>query len=180
MKTIRQIAAEIGVSKTAISKEISTLGLRNTLQRNGNLFLVDADTEAQIKEAFAKRARSTPEGQRGSSPKEAADFDITPSPPKGGESARQQDATQPFTEVVGVLQITISALEKQLEVKDQQIEQQARTISRLSDSLVAAQTLHAESIKAQLLTAPAEEPEKRETEPAPTKKGFFARLFHKE
>lgn len=33
MKTIRQIADEIGVSKTAVSKQIENLGLRSSLRK---------------------------------------------------------------------------------------------------------------------------------------------------
>lgn len=35
MKTIRQIADEIGVSKTAVNKQIANLGLRSGLRKNG-------------------------------------------------------------------------------------------------------------------------------------------------
>ena len=38
MKTIRQIADEIGVSKTAVNKQIANLGLRSGLRKNGNQF----------------------------------------------------------------------------------------------------------------------------------------------
>lgn len=175
MKTIRQLANEIGVSKTAINKEITALNLRHTLQMEGNQFQIGPEAEAMIKDAFAKRARPhDPTRQRAQATNQYA----SPAP----EASSQTD-TQPFSEVVGVLQTTISALERQLEVKDQQIEQQARTISRLSDSLVAAQTLHAETIKAQLLPAPVEEARAAESEPesaaeAP-RRGFFARLFGK-
>ena len=40
MKTIRQIADEIGVSKTAVNKQIANLGLRSGLRKNGNQFAI--------------------------------------------------------------------------------------------------------------------------------------------
>ena len=52
MKTIRQIADEIGVSKTAVSKQIENLGLRSSLRKNGNQFAIDEHQEALIKQAF--------------------------------------------------------------------------------------------------------------------------------
>ena len=59
--------------------------------------------------------------------------------------------------VVAVLQATIDTLQGQLEVKDRQIEQQAQTITRLTDALAAAQqtaaaaqALHAGTIHQQL------------------------------
>ena len=61
--------------------------------------------------------------------------------------------------LIAVLQATIDTLQGQLEVKDRQIEQQAQTITRLSDALVvaqqtaaAAQALHAGTIQQQLLS----------------------------
>ena len=34
-KTIKEIADELGVSKTAVSKQIANLGLRSSLRKNG-------------------------------------------------------------------------------------------------------------------------------------------------
>lgn len=38
MKTIKQIADELGVSKTAVRKKIENLGLSEKVQTNGNRF----------------------------------------------------------------------------------------------------------------------------------------------
>ena len=51
-KTIRQIADELGVSKTSVRKKIDNLGLRSSLQSNGNQFLIDEKQEELIKAAF--------------------------------------------------------------------------------------------------------------------------------
>lgn len=65
-------------------------------------------------------------------------------------------------DLVCVLQDTIDTLQGQLEVKDRQIEQQAQTITRLTDALAAAQqtaaaaqALHAGTIQQQLITGEA-------------------------
>ena len=74
--------------------------------------------------------------------------------------------------MVSVLQATIDTLQGQLEVKDRQIEQQAQTITRLTDALAAAQqtaaaaqALHAGTIQQQLITGEAgtdqQEPEQK-------------------
>lgn len=52
MKTIKQIADELGVSKTAVRKKIENLGLRSSLQKNGNQFAIDENQEKLIKSAF--------------------------------------------------------------------------------------------------------------------------------
>lgn len=51
-KTIKQIADELGVSKTSVRKKIDNLGLRSSLQSNGNQFLIDEKQEELIKTAF--------------------------------------------------------------------------------------------------------------------------------
>jgi len=53
MKTIKQLADEIGVSKQAINKKIDNLGCRNQLTKNGNQWLIPESTENTIKNAFA-------------------------------------------------------------------------------------------------------------------------------
>lgn len=57
MKTIRQIADEIGVSKTAVNKQIANLGLRSGLRKNGNQFAIDEHQEALIKQAFSVKRK---------------------------------------------------------------------------------------------------------------------------
>lgn len=58
-KTIRQIAEEIGVSKTTVMKQIENLGLRSSLRKNGNQFAIDEEQERRIKSAFQKNETQT-------------------------------------------------------------------------------------------------------------------------
>ena len=51
-KTIKQIADELGVSKTSVRKKIDNLGLRSSLQSNGNQFSINEEQEELIKAAF--------------------------------------------------------------------------------------------------------------------------------
>ncbi len=86
--------------------------------------------------------------------------------------------------VVAVLQATIDTLQGQLEVKDRQIEQQAQTITRLTDALAAAQqtaaaaqALHAGTIQQQLLNdEDREDRQDREPEQG-QKRSWFRRIF---
>lgn len=89
-----------------------------------------------------------------------------------------------------VLDTTILALREQLEVKDrqiaakdQQLDQQAQTIMRLTDALAAAQqtaaaaqALHAGTIKHQLSEDAGQAPEEAEPE-QPRKRGWFSKFF---
>lgn len=60
MKTIKQIADELGVSKQAVFKKIDNLGLRKQLTKNNNQWLIDEKAESIIKNAFSptKKAAS--------------------------------------------------------------------------------------------------------------------------
>ena len=58
-KTIKQIADELGVSKTAVRKKIENLGLRSSLQKNGNQFAIDEKQESLIKSAFSENKTET-------------------------------------------------------------------------------------------------------------------------
>ena len=161
MKTIRQIADEIGVSKTAVNKQIANLGLRSGLRKNGNQFAIDEHQEALIKQAFSEKSQTEIENQ---------------------SQTKTQTENHEVGNLVCVLQATIDTLQGQLEVKDRQIEQQAQTITRLTDALaaaqqtaVAAQALHAGTIQQQLVAGEGEElQQERETVP---RRSWWKRLF---
>lgn len=57
MKTIKQIADELGVSKQAVFKKIDNLGLRSRLKKNANQFTVDEETETLILQGFSNVER---------------------------------------------------------------------------------------------------------------------------
>lgn len=160
-KTIKEIADELGVSKTAVSKQIANLGLRSSLRKNGNQFAIDEHQEALIKQAFSEKSQTEIENQ---------------------SQTKTQTENHEVGDLVCVLQATIDTLQGQLEVKDRQIEQQAQTITRLTDALaaaqqtaVAAQALHAGTIQQQLVAGEGEElQQKRETVP---RRSWWKRLF---
>ena len=59
MKTIKQIADEIGVSKQAVNKKIDNLGLRNSCRKIGNQIQIELSAENLIKQAFDKNKSTT-------------------------------------------------------------------------------------------------------------------------
>ena len=130
MKTIRQIADEIGVSKTAVSKQIANLGLRSGLRKNGNQFAIDEHQEALIKEAFSEKSQTEIENQT-------------------------QTENHEVSDLVCVLQATIDTLQGQLEVKDRQIEKLTEALIAAQQTAAAAQALHAGTIQQQLVTGDA-------------------------
>ena len=164
MKTIRQIADEIGVSKTAVSKQIENLGLRSSLRKNGNQFAIDEHQEALIKQAFFEKTQTEIENQ---------------------SQTKTQTENREVGDLVCVLQATIDTLQGQLEVKDRQIEQQTQTITRLTDALAAAQqtaaaaqALHAGTIQQQFLNSDdnMDQPGKG----VQSKQNWFDRIFRRQ
>ena len=129
MKTVRQLAEDLGVSKTAVMKQIENLGLHSSLRKNGNQFMIDEAQETLIKQAFSPQSKTK----------------------------QTKTENQPVFDIVSVLQKTIDTLQGQLEVKDQQLLEKDKQITSLSaalenttKALQAAQALHAGTIQAQL------------------------------
>ena len=134
MKTIRQIADEIGVSKTAVSKQIANLGLRSGLRKNGNQFAIDERQETLIKQAFWEKSQTEIENQT---------------------QTKSQTENHEVSDLVCVLQATIDTLQGQLEVKDRQIEKLTEALIAAQQTAAAAQALHAGTIQQQLVTGDA-------------------------
>ena len=150
MKTIRQIADEIGVSKTAVNKQIANLGLRSGLRKNGNQFAIDEHQEALIKQAFSEKSQTEIENQT-------------------------QTENHEVSDLVCVLQATIDTLQGQLEVKDRQIEKLTEALVAAQQTAAAAQALHAGTIQQQLLTG--EAGADQQDQAPEQKRGWFSKLF---
>ena len=194
MKTIREIADEIGVSKQAVFKKIKREPLSTSLQGltstvDGRL-TVSVDGEKLIKQAFSAGTPSTNhqpvdgvvdgqvDGEKLIKQAFSAGTPSTNHQPVDGVVDGQVDG------IIAVLQATIDTLQGQLEVKDRQIEQQTQTITRLSDALVAAQqtaaaaqALHAGTIQQQLLSGEAGADQQHPEPESGQKRSWFSWLF---
>lgn len=117
MKTIKQIAEEVCVSKQAIRNQIAKLGLQSSLQKNGNQFVIDYEQEMAIKQSFEKISQS--------------------------ESAKQvQSNAQTESDS---LCIVVSVLQEQLKVKDGQLAEKDKQIKDLTDTVKSqAQSINAD------------------------------------
>ena len=149
MKTIRQIADEIGVSKQAVYKrykgKLHTVCAPYAHTEPGVLYLSE-QAETLIKQDFLKDDRSI-----------GAHTDTHTERSNGAVPEQSQEAG-----VVAVLQATINTLQGQLSVKDQQIEELNARLAEVSSALLAAQqtaaaaqALHAGTIQQQILTGDA-------------------------
>ena len=164
MKTIRQIADEIGVSKQAVYKrykgKLHTVCAPYAHTEQGVLYLSE-QAETLIKQDFLKDDRSN-----GAHTDTHTDTHTERSIGAVPEQS-QEDS------VVAVLQATIDTLQGQLEVKDRQIEKLTEALVAAQKTAAAAQALHAGTIQQQL-TAGELEPK---LEDQSEKKGWLWRLI---
>ena len=142
--TIKQLADQLGVSKTTISKAISALGLSNRLNRSGNKYIISEDQTEQIKMQIAN-----------SRPQTANDKSQTASDKSQTASDKSQLENQ--IALIELLQKQLALLNEQLSIKDGQIKAYQEQIRILTDSLhdatvalTAEQALHAGTIQRQL------------------------------
>lgn len=107
-KTIKQIADEIGVSKTAIMKQIANLGLQTSLRKNGNQFAIDERQEALILQAFQKKSQTETQ-------------------------TKIDNQSQTENDTVGVL---VAMLQKELDAKTRQLEEKDRQLAAKDQQIV--------------------------------------------
>ena len=171
MKTIRQIADEIGVSKQAVYKrykgKLHTVCAPYAHTEQGVVYLSE-QAETLIKQDFLKDDRSNgahTERSNGAHTERSI----------GAVPEQSQEAG-----VVAVLQATIDMLQGQLAVKDRQIEELNARLAEVSSALLAAQqtaataqALHAGTIKQQLSDGSGADQEER-------KQSWISRLFRKD
>ena len=165
MKTIRQIADEIGVSKQAVYKrykgKLHTVCAPYAHTEQGVLYLSE-QAETLIKQDFLQNDRSN-----------GAHTDTHTERSIGAVLERPQEA-----EMLAVLQVTIDTLQGQLAVKDQQIEKLTEALVAAQQTAAAAQALHAGTIQQQLLTGEAEaDVSEKFRKPLPKKQGWLSRVL---
>ena len=103
--TIKQLANQLGVSKTTISKAISALGLQGRLKRSGNKYLLSEVQIANVKSQIASEKSQI-----------ASEKSQTASEKSQTASEKSQTANQ--NALIEVLQKQLSLLNKQLSIKD--------------------------------------------------------------
>lgn len=175
-KTIKEIADELGVSKTAVSKQIANLGLRSSLRKNGNQFAIENQQEKLIKMAFRKNKQ-----------REIAGENLVSDEQSQTTSANQsQTENHEVCDLVCVLQTTVDTLQEQLSVKDQQIRELNARLAECSTALLAAQetaraaqALHAGTIQQQLSDGEDYAASVPDEQAAPNNRRWFSRFFRR-
>ncbi|WP_102286713.1 hypothetical protein [Eisenbergiella massiliensis] len=170
-KTIKQIADEIGVSKQTVYKrykgKLYTVCAPYAHTEQGVLY-IEEQGETLIKQDFLQKECSI--GAHTYAHTERSNGAVLEQSENAG--------------VVAVLQTTIDTLQGQLSVKDQQIEELNARLAEVSSALlaaqqtaVAAQALHAGTMKQQLLSGESgADQQGREPEPG-GKRSWFRKFF---
>ena len=168
MKTIRQIADEIGVSKQTVYKrykgKLYTVCAPYAHTEQGVLY-IEEQGETLIKQDFLQKECSI--GAHTYAHTERSNGAVLEQSENAG--------------VVAVLQTTIDTLQGQLAIKDKQIEELNARLSEVSSALVAAQqtaqaaqALHAGTIQQQLTSG---EDQREEDEVKAKKQSWLSRVF---
>lgn len=119
MATIKEIADELGVSKTAVNKKIDNLGLRNKLSKIGNQFTLNKNQEELIKSAFEKKETQTK------------------------TKTKTQTETETFPAIVCVLQKELEQKDKQINDLMEQLAKTTEALQMAQESVKVAQMLQA-------------------------------------
>lgn len=173
--TIKQIAADLNVTKPTVSKAIEDCGLSSQLRRVGNRFeLTDDQAElikAKISQTQSKIAKNARKNEN-----------------KKTNKAAKQDNTADETK-----NLMIQIMQSQITKKDEQLANLTAALvaaqeqnKQLTEALTAAQSLHAGTIQQQLIeaetvqdsapvadTSETETAAETETPVEPTKKASF-------
>lgn len=179
-KTIKEIADELGVSKTAVSKQIANLGLRSSLRKNGNQFAIENQQEKLIKMAFRKNK------QRERAYENLVSDEQSQTKSQTTNADQSQTENHEVCDLVCVLQTTVDTLQEQLSVKDQQIRELNARLAECSTALLAAQetaraaqALHAGTIQQQLSDGEDHAASVLDEQAAPNNRRWFSRFFRR-
>lgn len=179
-KKIKEIADELGVSKTAVSKQIANLGLRSSLRKNGNQFAIENQQEKLIKMAFRKNKQREIAGENLVSDEQSQTKSQTTN------ANQSQTENHEVCDLVCVLQTTVDTLQEQLSVKDQQIRELNARLAECSTALLAAQetaraaqALHAGTIQQQLSDGEDYAASVPDEQAAPNNRRWFSRFFRR-
>ncbi len=176
--TIKQLANELGVSKTTISKVVSGLGFNGKLHKVGNRYMLSETQISQIKSQISQFSQTDEEekSQRTQTSQTNEQEKIQISLLEK-QNAILQEQLSILNKQLLVKDEQIKLLQEQLIAKDVQIGQVTTAMESMATALTAAQALHAGTIQKQLTEYSTIEPSSDETEQPKQKQGLFAKLF---
>ena len=191
--TIKQLADELGVSKTTISKAVLVLGFNGKLHKVGNRYMLSEMQILQIKSKISQFSLNDEKKKTQISPTLQTDeekkLQISPTLQTDEEEKMQisllkqqnailQQQLSVLSKQLSVKDEQIKLLQEQLIAKDEQIGQITSAMESMATALSAEQALHAGTIQKQLtehslMDHPSDE------EQSKRKQGIFSKLFGK-
>ena len=191
--TIKQLADELGVSKTTISKAVLVLGFNGKLHKVGNRYMLSEMQILQIKSKISQFSLNDEKKKTQISPTLQTDeekkLQISPTLQTDEEEKMQisllkqqnailQQQLSVLSKQLSVKDEQIKLLQEQLIAKDEQIGQITSAMESMATALAAEQALHAGTIQKQLtehslMDQPSDE------EQSKRKQGIFSKLFGK-
>ena len=191
--TIKQLADELGLSKTTISKAVLVLGFNGKLHKVGNRYMLSEMQILQIKSKISQFSQTDEEKKTQISPTLQTDeekkLQISPTLQTDEEEKMQisllkqqnailQQQLSVLSKQLSVKDEQIKLLQEQLIAKDEQIGQITSAMESMATALSAEQALHAGTIQKQLtehslMDQPSDE------EQSKRKQGIFSKLFGK-
>ena len=190
--TIKQLANELGVSKTTISKVVSGLGFNGKLHKVGNRYMLSETQISQIKSQISQFSQTDEEEKSQRTQTSQTDEEEKSQRTQTSQTNEQEKIQISLLEKQNaILQEQLSILNKQLSVKDEQIKllqeqliakdvqigQITTAMESMATALTAEQALHAGTIRKQLTEYSTIEQPSDEAEQSKQKQGLFSRLF---
>ena len=178
--TIKQLANELGVSKTTISKVVSGLGFNGKLHKVGNRYMLSETQISQIKSQISQfsqtdeREKSQRTQTSQTDEQEKIQISLLEK-----QNVILQEQLSILNKQLSVKDEQIKLLQEQLIAKDVQIGQVTIAMESMATALTAAQALHAGTIQKQLTEHSAMDQSSDEMEQPKQKQGFLAKWFHK-
>lgn len=153
-RTIKQLADELGVSKTAVRKYMTEeFRTEHTANRGGNIIVIDSAGCKLIAESFRKPPETS-----------ANQF------PETSENQGLRDEIAFLREQLGIKDQQIAAKDRQIDALTEQNSQLTSALEHTTESLHAAQALHAGTMQKQLSAG-------AEGQPESEKKGVLRRIL---
>ncbi|EAA0173046.1 DUF536 domain-containing protein [Listeria monocytogenes] len=150
--TIKQLAEEIGVSKTAITKKITPEMKTKYFAKNGNRFVINENGQKAIKQLFGKEFKGKPE-------------------------TKNENRTK--TEMKTDNQEVFDLLKEELHKKDNYLKEKDKQIAQLQKLLEQQQILTLQANKkVERLEMEKEDQEDSLEKKKEKSRGFFARFFN--
>lgn len=145
-KTIKELAEELGVSKTAINKKVSDENRKLWFSKTGNKFMINEAGQKAIKSMFFNENENS--NQQLVSEKT--------------KTENHKNANQvPELKVLSLLEQQLNQKDMQLQVKDEQLKQMQKLLNQ-QQQLTLQANQQIEKLQEQLQLAYTEEPEEEE------------------